>query len=152
MANSQLVGKTYVVPKQLRRLFSLYLRRNAIDGNSEGYKRAVNISQSGQLSYDDLKNIKGDMEQYRANKDQKSWDLLQGGNFYNWVCQTLNGDRQNVENQKQFKSQFMSNQHIKTHDKNKNPMKVNTSILENKKILKLIINENVTRNIFSKTN
>jgi len=150
MANSQLVGNKYVVPKTIKRLFSLYLRRNEIDGNTEGYKRAKYISQNGQLSYDDLKNIKGDMEKYWQTKNKVSWDLLQGQNFYNWVCQTLNHNRENVEKKKELNSNVLDNQHIKSHEKNNNPMKVNTSLLEHTKIIKLIISENVTRNFISK--
>ena len=78
-----------------------------------GEKTIDNILDSKQISYSNLKRLKGRME-------NGEMDNLGGSNFYNWIDQTLNGKRRDIHTSKEIKRKSgQSNAFLSSHEKRK---------------------------------
>jgi phosphorylcholine metabolism protein LicD len=98
MANSELQGKTFDIPenlkKHLKKIFNAYMGAK----NIEGYKRLEELVNKDSVSYEQLKLIKNFFDNYSGNRKGTTY-LLNGGTIMkNWVDLSLNNAREGVKN------------------------------------------------------
>jgi hypothetical protein len=98
MANSELQGKTFDIPenlkKHLKKIFNAYTGAK----NIEGYKRLEELVNKDSVSYEQLKLIKNFFDNYSGNRKGTTY-LLNGGTIMkNWVDLSLNNAREGVKN------------------------------------------------------
>ena len=98
MANSELQGKTFDIPenlkKHLKKIFNAYTGAKYI----EGYKRLEELVNKDSVSYEQLKLIKNFFDNYSGNRKGTTY-LLNGGTIMkNWVDLSLNNAREGVKN------------------------------------------------------
>lgn len=116
MANKDLKGKTWKIPKQY--LKQLYKKLKNYNGSKkvEGYVRLKNLLTKGTISYENLKNIKHILKKMNGNEQQ--YDLNGGSEFERWINDTLKTARNSIENFKKAKKESgMANAYKKNHDK-----------------------------------
>lgn len=101
-ANSSLQGKHYAVPKEVIEFLQT-------KQGSEGEERVDNLLNNPQISYEQLKRFKHDIE----NKYEGDWDLV-----LSWINTTLNTDRHDVASGKQITHDTgMQNRYKDEHEK-----------------------------------
>jgi hypothetical protein len=119
MANSSLQGYNWNIPEELHN--HLNRTMNAYKGakNVEGYQRLRNMLDTKKLSYENIKLIKNFFDSFGGGKHDTQYVLNGGSKMRFWVNDTLNKAREGIKNPKDAMMKVgMSNQHIKTHDKN----------------------------------
>jgi len=130
MANSQLQGHSWDIPKELYG----HLRRtmNAYKGpkNVEGYKRLEGLISEPKVSYEQLKRIKNFFDNhntvdYMSDRKQDTQFILNGGRkMKSWVYDTLNFERDKIQTNKDVQKNAGTspkNTHIDSHQKNGMP-------------------------------
>lgn len=114
--NKELYGKSYDVPshilEKLRNSISKYSNQSV-----ENLKRAKEISETGKVTYQQLKRIKNWFDS-NNNSGNPEYQILGGEQMNGWVNTTLDTERESVRLPKDIKSVAMDNQHIKAHTKN----------------------------------
>lgn len=116
--NSELYGKTYPVPQDvLEYLDKCFKAVGEVDETTEGFKRNKDLREKGEITYQQLKRMKNWFDNFNGHQDDIS-HILNGGHYVkNWVENTLRGDRDTIEANKQSKSEVLPNQQIKPHEK-----------------------------------
>lgn len=122
MSNSSLQGYSWDVPEELHSHLRRTLSAYKGDKTVEGYKRLEGLVNEPKVSYEQLKRIKNFFDNHKtANVDymndrkQDTQFILNGGRkMRDWVNNTLNSARQNVEMPKKVKHAIgMHNQYQK---------------------------------------
>ena len=116
--NSELYGKTYPVPQDvLEYLDQCSKSVGEVDETTEGFKRNKDLREKGEITYQQLKRMKNWFDNFNGHQDEIP-HILNGGHYVkNWVENTLKGDRDTIDANKQSKSEVLPNQHIKPHEK-----------------------------------
>ena len=116
--NSELYGKTYPVPQDvLEYLDKCFKAVGDVDETTEGFKRNKDLREKGEITYQQLKRMKNWFDNFNGHQDEIP-HILNGGHYVrNWVENTLKGDRDSLESAKNAKSEVLTNQHIKPHEK-----------------------------------
>lgn len=123
MANSDLEGKTYGIPPEVKKEVNNLLHQIQ-NRETNGYKRLMRISSLNSLSYDDFKNI------IKASKIDPIVSKCE--KLLTWVNNTLNNERNAIDQRKKIKSTLnFSNQY-----KNKN---VSKNMFEFKEVKRIFI-------------
>lgn len=101
--------------KHLKQCFSSV---NA-DSNTEGYNRNKEISDSGYVTYQQIKRIKNWFDGYGGKKEDAPFILNGGDRMKNWCDEVLRVWRDNDDASKKHKSDAgMQNQYLGSHEKN----------------------------------
>jgi len=116
--NSELYGKTYPVPQDvLEYLDQCFKAVGEVDETTEGFKRNKDLREKGEITYQQLKRMKNWFDNFNGHQDETP-HILNGGHYVkNWVENTLKGDRDTIDANKQSKSEVLPNQYIKPHEK-----------------------------------
>ena len=117
--NSDLYGKVFSIPQDVvDYLHQCHSAAGDVDETTEGYKRNKELREKKQVTYQQLKRMKNWFDEFNGHEDEVP-HILNGGHYVkNWVNNTLQGKRDDVESTKQNKSVVLQNQQIDTHDKN----------------------------------
>ena len=131
--NSELRGKYWNCPDYVLNCLSnavkTYESLNKTDKPTEGFKRAKGILESKKIEYAQMKRIKNWFDSFDGDHKDMEYRLNGGKTMNNWVESTLNKEREAIKKPKEIKSKTgLSNQFIKTHNKNVN--KVNRDTIQ----------------------
>lgn len=114
--NKDLKDKVFNIPPHildiLRKSVAKYSNQSV-----ENVKRAKELSETGQATYQQLKRIKNWFDS-NGNTSSPEFHILAGPSLKGWIDTTLDSAREQVRLPKQIKSVAMDNQHIKAHTKN----------------------------------
>ena len=129
--NSELRGKHWSCPEYvtnaLRTAVQRYESLNKGDKPTEGYKRAKGILESKKIEYAQMKRIKNWFDSFDGNHNDMEYRLNGGKTMNNWIESTLNKEREAIKKPKEIKSKTgLSNQFIKSHNKNVNKINKHT--------------------------
>jgi hypothetical protein len=153
--NSDLYGKTFVLPDEvLNYLQQCFDAAKGASQSNQGYRRNIELRNSKEVTYQQLKRMKNWFDGFDGDRDDLEY-ILNGGDYVkNWVNNTLESKRNDVDLGKEIKSVVLPNQYIDTHEKNdlasmnrpsekhKSAVnKYNTAISENLKRINEIINK-----------
>jgi hypothetical protein len=167
MANKDLKGRKWKIPlKYLKHLKSKLIDYKG-DKHVEGYTRLRNLLKTGEITYENLKNIKHILE--KNSKNETLYELNGGKIFHRWIDDQLKIARDRLDfSKKAKKNSGMDNAYKKPHEKDssKNTTKIRTPKLhkstssndiynnnvnyETHKTIKLVISESLFDNIFGK--
>lgn len=101
--------------KHLKQCFSSV----SADSNTEGYNRNKEITDSGVVTYQQIKRIKNWFDGYNGNKEDAPFILNGGERMKKWCDEVLRVWRDNDESSKKNKSDTgMQNQYLDSHEKN----------------------------------
>lgn len=101
--------------KHLKQCFSSV----SADSNTEGYNRNKEITDSGAVTYQQIKRIKNWFDGYNGNKEDAPFILNGGERMKKWCDEVLRVWRDNDESSKKHKSDTgMQNQYLDSHEKN----------------------------------
>ena len=153
--NSDLYGKTFVLPEEVvNYLQQCFDAAKGASQSNQGYRRNIELRNSKEVTYQQLKRMKNWFDGFDGDRDDLEY-ILNGGDYVkNWVNNTLESKRNDVDLGKEIKSVVLPNQYIDTHEKNdlasmnrpseKHKSAVNkydTAISENLKRINEIINK-----------
>jgi hypothetical protein len=153
--NSDLYGKTFVLPEEVvNYLQKCFDAAKGASQSNQGYRRNIELRNSKEVTYQQLKRMKNWFDGFDGDRDDLEY-ILNGGDYVkNWVNNTLESKRNDVDLGKEIKSVVLPNQYIDTHEKNdlasmnrpsekhKSAVnKYNTAISENLKRINEIINK-----------
>jgi hypothetical protein len=89
------------------------------DSNTEGYNRNKEITNTGYVTYQQLKRIKNWFDKYSGDKKDSPFILNGGDRMKNWCEEVLRTWRDNDSATKKHKSDGgMMNQYLDSHEKN----------------------------------
>jgi len=153
--NSDLYGKTFILPEEVvNYLQQFFDAAKGASQSNQGYRRNIELRNSKEVTYQQLKRMKNWFDGFDGDRDDLEY-ILNGGDYVkNWVNNTLESKRNDVDLGKEIKSVVLPNQYIDTHEKNdltsmnrpseKHKSAVNkydTAISENLKRINEIINK-----------
>jgi hypothetical protein len=116
--NKDLYGKKFELPENI----VLYLNQCndaavGSDDKTDGYRRNKELRDSGYVTYQQLKRIKNFFDNFSGEEDDLPF-ILNGGHYVkNWVNNTLESLRRDIELGKEIKSIVLPNQYIQQHEK-----------------------------------
>ncbi len=111
-------GKKFELPENI----VLYLNQCndaavGSDDKTDGYRRNKELRDSGYVTYQQLKRIKNFFDNFSGEEDDLPF-ILNGGHYVkNWVNNTLESLRRDIELGKEIKSIVLPNQYIQQHEK-----------------------------------
>ena len=131
--NSELRGKYWNCPdyvlNSINNAVKTYESLNKNKDTTEGYKRAKGILENKKIEYGQMKRIKNWFDSFEGDYKDMEYRLNGGKTMNNWIDSTLNKEREAIKKPKEIKSKTgLSNQFIKTHNKNVN--KINRETLK----------------------
>ena len=131
--NSELRGKYWNCPdyvlNSINNAVKTYESLNKNNDTTEGYKRAKGILENKKIEYGQMKRIKNWFDSFDGDYKDMEYRLNGGKTMNNWIDSTLNKEREAIKKPKEIKSKTgLSNQFIKTHNKNVN--KINRETLK----------------------
>ena len=153
--NNDLYGKTFILPEEVvNYLQQCFDAAKGASQSNQGYRRNIELRNSKEVTYQQLKRMKNWFDGFDGDRDDLEY-ILNGGDYVkNWVNNTLESKRNDVDLGKEIKSVVLPNQYIDTHEKNdlasmnrpseKHKSAVNkydTAISENLKRINEIINK-----------
>ncbi len=117
--NKDLYGKSFAIPQDvIEYLHQCNQAVGEVDETTEGFKRNKDLRDNKEITYQQLKRMKNWFDNFDGHENDTT-HILNGGHYVkNWVNDTLNSMRDNVENTKQNKSEVLPNQFIQPHEKN----------------------------------
>ena len=117
--NSDLYGKTFVLPDEvLNYLQKCFDAAKGASQSNQGYRRNIELRNSKEVTYQQLKRMKNWFDGFDGDRDDLEY-ILNGGDYVkNWVNNTLESKRNDVDLGKEIKSVVLPNQYIDTHEKN----------------------------------
>lgn len=158
MANSFLKQNKYNIPKKVLNHLSNTL--NSYTGNKKvlGYVRTKNIVNKGYLTYENMKFILSILNKLKnpANSSGNQryntilYNLNGGEVLQNWIQNTLDLARKQVDNRKQMKKNSgFENAERKSHTKSFTNGNISVPKLENKQIgdFKMVVSESIFEHI-----
>jgi hypothetical protein len=117
--NSDLYGKTFVLPDEvLNYLQQCFDAAKGASQSNQGYRRNIELRNSKEVTYQQLKRMKNWFDGFDGDRDDLEY-ILNGGDYVkNWVNNTLESKRNDVDLGKEIKSVVLPNQYIDNHEKN----------------------------------
>jgi ribosome modulation factor len=117
--NSDLYGKTFVLPEEVvNYLQQCFDAAKGASQSNQGYRRNIELRKSKEVTYQQLKRMKNWFDGFDGDRDDLEY-ILNGGDYVkNWVNNTLESKRNDVDLGKEIKSVVLPNQYIDTHEKN----------------------------------
>jgi len=117
--NSDLYGKTFVLPEEVvNYLQQCFDAAKGASQSNQGYRRNIELRNSKEVTYQQLKRMKNWFDGFDGDRDDLEY-ILNGGDYVkNWVNNTLESKRNDVDLGKEIKSAVLPNQYIDTHEKN----------------------------------
>jgi len=117
--NSDLYGKTFVLPEEVvNYLQQCFDAAKGASQSNQGYRRNIELRNSKEVTYQQLKRMKNWFDEFDGDRDDLEY-ILNGGDYVkNWVNNTLESKRNDVDLGKEIKSVVLPNQYIDTHKKN----------------------------------
>ena len=117
--NSDLYGKTFVLPEEVvNYLQQCFDAAKGASQSNQGYRRNIELRNSKEVTYQQLKRMKNWFDEFDGDRDDLEY-ILNGGDYVkNWVNNTLESKRNDVDLGKEIKSVVLPNQYIDTHEKN----------------------------------
>lgn len=121
--NSQLQNKVFRIPtKILSHLNNTLKKMNSVEG--QGMKRLRRLINEKEMTYQQLKRLIYDFKKLDPEKDSDAFQLNGGQIMFDWVNNTLNNARKEVEQQKKSAQRAADltpgkkNAYRKSHEKN----------------------------------
>ena len=116
--NKELYDKTIELPEEVVTYLGQCMDSvGDVPETTQGYKRNKDLRDSGTINYQQLKRIKNWFDSFQGAQNDIEY-ILHGADYVkNWVDQTLDGWRSDVEAGKEVKSEVLPNQYIQTHTK-----------------------------------
>ena len=97
------------------------------EGSTEGYKRAKGIVEDNNIKYNHLKRIKNWFDSFEGDHEDIEYKLNGGKTMHNWVDSTLNKETEAIKGPKKIKMKTgLTNQFLKSHEKDNNKVNKNT--------------------------
>jgi hypothetical protein len=117
--NSDLYGKTFVLPEEVvNYLQKCFDAAKGASQSNQGYRRNIELRNSKEVTYQQLKRMKNWFDGFDGDRDDLEY-ILNGGDYVkNWVNNTLESKRNDVDLGKEIKSVVLPNQYIDNHEKN----------------------------------
>lgn len=118
MANSELQGKTFNIPDNVKNHLSKIFNAYKGDQTVEGFGRLRTLTSKDSITYEQIKRIKNFFDTYTGKRNDTPY-LLNGGTIMKeWVNSALEDARQNIKGKKTSMSDIgMDNQFIDDHSK-----------------------------------
>lgn len=117
--NSQLVGKTFLIPNGVKKHLLSTFKSYDGDKTIDGYKRLKNLIQLDRISYNELRRIKNFFDNYVATTQSSEYILNGGDTMKYWVNTTLDKATKSIRDFKYAKKNAgFKNAFIKSHTKN----------------------------------
>lgn len=146
--NSDLYGKTFVLPEEVvNYLQQCFDSAKGASQSNEGYRRNIELRKTKEVTYQQLKRMKNWFDNFNGDRNDLEY-ILNGGDYVkNWVSNTLQSKRNDVDLGKEIKSVVLPNQYNDTHEKdnienlNRPSKSHNTAVNE----IESAINENLKR-------
>ena len=116
--NKELYDKTIELPEEVVTYLGQCMDSvGDVPETTQGYKRNKDLRDNGTITYQQLKRIKNWFDSFQGAQNDIEY-ILHGADYVkNWVDQTLDGWRSDVEAGKEVKSEVLPNQYIQTHTK-----------------------------------
>jgi len=116
--NKDLYGKKIELPEEVvGYLKQCYDAAQGGNDKTEGYRRNIELRNSGHVTYQQLKRMKNFFDNFTGEDNDLPF-ILNGGHYVkNWVNQNLNSMRNNVDLGKEIKSIVLPNQYNAPHQK-----------------------------------
>lgn len=116
--NKDLYGHKVPLPEDVvGYLGQCYEAAKGADESTDGYRRNIELRDSGEVTYQQLKRIKNFFDNYNGHENDLPF-ILNGGHYVkDWVNRTLGSMRNDVELGKKIKSEVLPNQYINPHEK-----------------------------------
>ena len=116
--NKELYDKTIELPEEVVTYLGQCMDSvGDVPETTQGYKRNKDLRDNGTINYQQLKRIKNWFDSFQGAQNDIEY-ILHGADYVkNWVDQTLDGWRSDVEAGKEVKSEVLPNQYIQTHTK-----------------------------------
>ena len=117
--NKDLYGHKVPLPEEVvGYLDQCFNAAKGANETTEGYKRNNVLSDSREISYQQLKRMKNWFDSFNGHENDLPF-ILNGGHYVKgWVDNTLNTMRDGVDLSKEIKSTVLPNQYIQPHEKN----------------------------------
>ena len=117
--NSDLYGKTFILPEEVvNYLQQCFDSANGASQSNEGYRRNIELRRTKEVTYQQLKRMKNWFDNFNGDRNDLEY-ILNGGDYVkNWVSNTLQSKRNDVDLGKEIKSVVLPNQYIDNHEKN----------------------------------
>ena len=116
--NKDLYGKTFSLPEDVvNYLQQCYDSAHGANDKTEGYRRNIELRDSRQITYQQLKRMKNWFDSFNGDRNDLSY-ILNGGDYVKgWVDTTLNSLRNDIHQSKKVKSVVLPNQFNSEHEK-----------------------------------
>jgi hypothetical protein len=114
--NSDLRGRTFVIPDGLREHLTKTLNDYKGDKNQKGYHRLKFIVSSNSINYREMKRLKNFFEHFNKRLDDEEYILNGGEPMKLWVLNTLNSATASVNATKKLRTQMNKNLKAKPND------------------------------------
>ena len=116
--NKDLYGHKVSLPEDVvGYLEQCYGAAKGSDETTEGYRRNIELRDSREVTYQQLKRMKNFFDNYNGHENDLPF-ILNGGHYVKeWINRTLGSMRTDVDLGKKVKSEVLPNQYIQTHEK-----------------------------------
>jgi hypothetical protein len=117
--NKDLYGHKVPLPEDVVGYLSqCYDSAEGADESTDGYRRNIELRDSGEVTYQQLKRMKNFFDNFNGHENDLPF-ILNGGHYVkDWVNRTLGSMRSDVDLGKKIKSEVLPNQYIQQHEKN----------------------------------
>jgi hypothetical protein len=117
--NKDLYGHKVPLPEDVVGYLSqCYDSADGADESTDGYRRNIELRDSGEVTYQQLKRMKNFFDNFNGHENDLPF-ILNGGHYVkDWVNRTLGSMRSDVDLGKKIKSEVLPNQYIQQHEKN----------------------------------
>ena len=116
--NSQLIGKTFLIPNGIKKHLVSTFKSYDGDKTVDGYKRLKNLIELDRISYNELRRIKNFFDNYVATTQSSEYILNGGDTMKYWVDTTLDKATKAIRDFKYTKKNAgFKNAFIKPHTK-----------------------------------
>lgn len=116
--NKDLYGHKVPLPEDVvGYLEQCYGAAKGADETTEGYRRNMELRDSKEVTYQQLKRMKNFFDNYNGRENDLPF-ILNGGHYVKeWVNRVLGSMRTDVDLGKKIKSEVLPNQYIQNHEK-----------------------------------
>jgi hypothetical protein len=116
--NKDLYGHKVPLPEDVvGYLNQCYEAAKGADESTDGYRRNIELRDSGEVTYQQLKRMKNFFDSFNGHENDLPF-ILNGGHYVKeWVNRTLGSMRNDVDLGKKVKSEVLPNQYIQPHEK-----------------------------------
>ena len=116
--NKDLYGHKVSLPEDVvEYLNQCHQSAKGADETTEGYRRNIELRDSGEVTYQQLKRMKNFFDNFNGHENDLPF-ILNGGHYVKeWVNRVLGSMRTDVDLGKKVKSEVLPNQYIQNHEK-----------------------------------